>query len=48
MAYRTYLKQTLCVMLIAIFGAGNVMATEEAEYTLVLKEADFEVREPTV
>lgn len=45
MAYRTYLKQTLCVMLIAIFGAGNVMATEEVQYTVLLKEADFEVRD---
>ena len=39
-----YLKQTLCAMLIAIFGVGNVMATEEAEYTVELQEDDFEVR----
>lgn len=45
MAYRTYLKQTLCVMLIAIFGAGKLMATEEAQYSVLLKEADFEVRD---
>ena len=45
MAYRSHLKQTLCVVLIATFGAGNLMATEEAQYSVLLKEADFEVRD---
>lgn len=39
-----YLKQTLYIFLIAAFAAGNVMATEEAQYSVVLKEDNFEVR----
>ena len=40
-----HLKQAVWVMIVAILGVGNVMATEEAEYTLVLKDQDFEVRD---
>jgi len=40
----SYLKQTLYIFLIAAFAAGHVMATEEAQYSVVLKEDNFEVR----
>ena len=32
------------ILLISLFGVGNTMASEEAEYTLIVKEGDFEVR----
>ena len=41
----SYFKQIIFVFLIAVFGAGNLMATEEAEYTVLLQENDFEVRD---
>ncbi len=44
-ALMTHLKQIVWVMIVAILGVGNVMATEEAEYTVVLKDQDFEVRD---
>jgi effector-binding domain-containing protein len=44
-ALMTHLKQTVWVMIVAILGVGNVMATEEAEYTVVLKDQSFEVRD---
>lgn len=40
----SHLKQIIYIFLIAVFGIANVMATEEAEYTVVLTEEDFEVR----
>ncbi len=39
-----YLKHTLYFFLIAAFAAGNVMATEEAKYTVSVKEDNFEIR----
>lgn len=39
-----YFKQIVCFVLIAIFAARYSIATEEAQYTTILKEADFEVR----
>jgi effector-binding domain-containing protein len=44
-ALMTHLKQAVWVMIVAILGVGSVMATEEAEYTVVLKDQDFEVRD---
>jgi len=41
----THLKQTVGIVFLTILGLGNVMATEEAEYTVVLKDQDFEVRD---
>lgn len=41
----SYFKQIIFVFLIAVFGAGNLMATEEAEYTVLLQEKNFEVRD---
>lgn len=38
------LKQVAAVFFGAILGAGNVMAIEEAQYTVVLEEQNFEVR----
>lgn len=40
-----YVKQAIWIILLAILGAGSAMAIEEAEYTVVLKEQSFEVRE---
>lgn len=40
-----YVKQAGWVILLVILGAGNAMAIEEAKYTVVLKEQNFEVRE---
>jgi effector-binding domain-containing protein len=40
-----YVKQAVWAILLAIFGSGNAMATEEAKYQVVLKEQSFEVRE---
>lgn len=40
----SYLKQIIYVFLIAFFGVGQSMATEEAEYTVILTEDNFEVR----
>lgn len=37
-------KSTLVVLFILLLGAGKAMASEEADYTLVLKEGNFEVR----
>ncbi len=39
-----YFKQTAWIVFIVIFGAGKIMATEEAQYTVLLKEDNFEVR----
>mgnify|MGYP001823533998 FL=1 len=39
------LGQAFWVAVFALLGAGNAMAVEEAEYTVVLKEERFEVRE---
>ncbi len=39
----THLAQTVCIAFLTILGLGNVMATEEAEYTVVLKDQNFEV-----
>lgn len=41
----TYLKQATGFMVAAMIGSGNAMAVEEAQYTLVLKEQRFEVRD---
>lgn len=40
----SHLKQIIYIFLVAVFGVANAMATEEAEYTVVLTEEDFEVR----
>lgn len=40
----SYLKQFAWVILFSMLGAGNAMAVEEAEYTIVFKEQNFEVR----
>jgi hypothetical protein len=40
----THLKQLVSVILGAIIGSGNAMAVEEAQYAVVLKEQNFEVR----
>ncbi len=40
----SYLKQTVWIVLVAVFVVGNTMATEEAEYSVVLKEQSFELR----
>lgn len=37
-------KRLLFVLLILLFGVSTTMASEEAEYTLIVKEGDFEVR----
>lgn len=37
-------KSTLVVLFIVLLGAGKAMASEEAEYTLVLQEGNFELR----
>ena len=37
-------KLTALIILSGVLGAGNVMATEEAEYTVVLSDDRFEVR----
>jgi effector-binding domain-containing protein len=37
-------KQVVWVMLLTILGAGGAMATEEAKFSVVLKEQDFEIR----
>lgn len=37
-------KSTLVVLFILLLGAGKAMASEEADYTLMLKEGDFELR----
>jgi hypothetical protein len=39
-----WVKWSLWGVIITIFTVGNVMATEEAEYTVVLKEKNFELR----
>lgn len=39
-----YSKRLVLMLLILFFGVGTAMASEEAEYTLVLKEGDFEIR----
>ena len=39
-----YLKRLVLMLLILFFGVGAAMASEEADYTLVLKEGDFEIR----
>jgi hypothetical protein len=39
-----YIKLAAWPLLVATLGVGNVMAIEEAEYTVVLKEQDFELR----
>lgn len=36
-------KSTLVVLFILLLGAGKAMASEEADYTLMLKEGDFEL-----
>lgn len=40
----TYFKQTIYLILLAIFGVGNVMASEEAEYSVIRTQDNFEVR----
>ena len=40
----SYLKQAAAVVFAALLGSGNAMAVEEAEYTLVHKEKNLEVR----
>lgn len=40
----TALEQVAAVIFGAILGAGNAMAVEEAQYTVVLEEQNFEVR----
>ncbi|WP_027848389.1 SOUL family heme-binding protein [Marinospirillum minutulum] len=37
-------KSTLVVLFILLLGAGKAMASEEADYTLMIKEGDFELR----
>jgi hypothetical protein len=37
-------KLNALIVLSAVLGAGNAMATEEAEYTVVLSDESFEVR----
>lgn len=37
-------KSTLVVLFILLLGTGKAMASEEADYTLMLKEGDFELR----
>jgi hypothetical protein len=37
-------KRTALIVLSVVLGAGNAMATEEAEYTVVLSDESFEVR----
>lgn len=39
-----YLKQIVSFFLMTAFAAGHVLATEEAKYTVLLKEENFEVR----
>jgi hypothetical protein len=39
-----YIKPAAWPLLVAILGVGNVMAVEEAKYTVVLKEQSFELR----
>lgn len=41
----SFLVAVLVVVLVAVPGAGNVMAIEEAVYTVVFKEQGFEVRQ---
>lgn len=40
----TYLKQAAAVIFGTLLGSGNAMAVEEAQYTLVIKEDNIEVR----
>jgi hypothetical protein len=40
-----YLKQIVSFFLMTAFAAGHVLATEEAKYTVLLKEENFEVRD---
>lgn len=39
------MKRFSWVVLVVVLGAGNAMAIEEAEYTVVLNEESFEVRQ---
>lgn len=39
------IKKSVWVILLIFFGVGTAMATEEAKYTIVFKEGDFEVRQ---
>ena len=39
-----HVKWFIWAVFVTIFGTGNAMATEEAEYTVVLKEQSFELR----
>ena len=41
----TRVKQVAWMVIVAILGVGNAMATEEAEYTVVRTEQNFEVRD---
>lgn len=41
----TCIKRTLWLILLVMFGAESAMAVEEAKYTVLLKEKNFEVRE---
>lgn len=40
----SHLRRMLYIFLITLLGIANAMATEEAQYTVVLAEDDFEVR----
>lgn len=40
----TYFKQMIYLIPLAIFGVGNVMASEEAEYSVIRTQDNFEVR----
>ena len=40
----TYFKQMIYLIPLAIFGVGNVMASEEAEYSVIRAQDTFEVR----
>jgi hypothetical protein len=39
-----HIRWVVWTVFVAIFGVGNAMAVEEAEYTVALKEQSFELR----